>query len=160
MPDKFSALSESQVAKKIKESANQIWLAGLGAYSKAEQEGSKIFDSLVNDGESIENKTRGREEDTLRSTKERVGGMRERATGSWEKIEKAFDERVSKALGRLHIPTKKDVDDLSERIEALNVAIQALAVAKTEQAKKRPTKATATGKKTVEKKTVEKKTAD
>jgi len=161
MPDKFAALSDNQMAKKIKESANQIWLAGLGAYSKAEQEGSKIFDALVQDGESIENKAKGQVDNQLTAAKDRVAEMRDRATGSWEKIEKAFDERVSKALGRLNIPTKKDIDLLNDRIESLNSEISALTKAKKSPSKKATTaKKTATEKKgSVEKKTATKKKA-
>jgi len=57
--DKKIDFTDNRVAEKVKESANQIWLAGLGAYAKAEEEGTKLFDNLVHDGEKIETKTRG-----------------------------------------------------------------------------------------------------
>lgn len=108
-----------QMAEKVKESANQIWLAGLGAYSKAEQEGSKLFDNLVQDGEKLEAKTRALVDKPLSVAKETVETVRARATGSWEKVEKAFDLRVSKALHRLNIPTRNDVDELHKRVGQL-----------------------------------------
>ena len=126
MADKKIPLTDNQVtqiaeqmAEKVKESANQIWLAGLGAYSKAEQEGSKLFDSLVQDGEKLEARTRSLVDKPLNVAKETVESVRARATGSWEKVEKAFDVRVSKALHRLNIPTRSDVDELHAKVAEL-----------------------------------------
>ena len=126
MSEKKTPLTDNQVtqlaeqmAEKVKESANQIWLAGLGAYSKAEQEGGKLFDALVQDGEKLEAKTRALVDKPLNVAKETVETVRARATGSWEKVEKAFDLRVSKALHRLNIPTRSDVDELHSRMEEL-----------------------------------------
>lgn len=117
--DKQVTQLAEQMADKVKESANQIWLAGLGAYSKAEQEGNKLFDTLVQDGEKLEAKTRSLMDKPLNVAKETVETVRARATGSWEKVEKAFDLRVSRALHRLNIPTRTEVDDLHERISQL-----------------------------------------
>lgn len=126
MADKKLPLTDNQVAQlaeqmaeKVKDSANQIWLAGLGAYSKAEHEGSKLFEALVQDGEKLEAKTRALVDKPLNAAKETVENVRARATGSWEKVEKAFDLRVSRALHRLNIPTRSDVDDLHTRVAEL-----------------------------------------
>ena len=113
-----------QMADRVKDSANQIWLAGLGAYSKAEEEGGKLFDALVQDGEKLEARTRSIVDKPLTAAKEKVENVRARATGSWEKVEKAFDIRVSKALHRLNIPTRADVDNLTQRISDLEVQLQ------------------------------------
>lgn len=133
MADKKTPIADNQVgqlaeqmAEKVKESANQIWLAGLGAYSKAEEEGGKLFDSLVQDGEKLEAKTRSIVDKPIVAAKEKVDTVRARATGSWEKVEKAFDHRVSKALHRLNIPTRNDVDELYARVDELNKQIEAL----------------------------------
>ena len=124
-----------QMADRVKESANQIWLAGLGAYSKAEEEGSKLFDALVQDGEKLEARTRAIVDKPLTVAKEKVETVRARATGSWEKVEKAFDIRVSKALHRLNIPTRADVDLLTKRIKDLEVQIKKLEKAATKTPK-------------------------
>lgn len=130
--DKLSNLTENQ-ADKVKESANQIWLAGLGAYSKAEKEGTKLFDALVKDGERLESKTRdfvdrqiNIAKDQVEAAKDKVEEVRAKATGSWGKVEKAFDQRVASALGRLDIPSKLDFDEVSDRIEALGDQVAAL----------------------------------
>ena len=79
MADKKTPIADNQVgqlaeqmAEKVKESANQIWLAGLGAYSKAEEEGGKLFDSLVQDGEKLEAKTRSIVDKPIVAAKEKV----------------------------------------------------------------------------------------
>lgn len=132
--EKLSSLTENQVAERVKESANQIWLAGLGAYAKAEKEGTKLFEVLVRDGEKLETKTRDFVErqlttarDQVTAAKDKVDEVKARATGSWGKVERAFDERVSNALHRLDIPTKADFDEVSSRIEALADRIRVLA---------------------------------
>ena len=42
--------SSPQLSSAVKDSAQQIWLAGLGAFAKAQEEGSKVFDALVKEG--------------------------------------------------------------------------------------------------------------
>ncbi|PCJ45083.1 MAG: poly(hydroxyalkanoate) granule-associated protein [Moraxellaceae bacterium] len=133
MSEKKVDLGDSKVAEKVKESANQIWLAGLGAYAKAEEEGSKLFDNLVHDGEKLETKTRqyidrGLDvaKDKIDVAKDKVDEVKAKASGSWNKVEKAFDQRVSKALKRLNIPTRADVESLEEKISELNDEIESL----------------------------------
>jgi len=134
----ITAGSDMQIAKKIKESANQIWLAGLGAYAKAEKEGSKLFDTLVRDGKKVEGKTNPGKKTTYR---DRVEEVKDKAAHSWEKIEKAFDERVASTLAKLNIPTKQDVDALSAKIKALQSVIEkaGLTTAEKSAQKKRAT---------------------
>lgn len=135
--DKQVTQIAENMAEKVKESANQIWLAGLGAYSKAEQEGSKLFDTLVQDGEKLEQKTRSIVDKPINIAREKVENVRARATGSWTKVEKAFDVRVSKALQRLSIPTRTEVNNLNKRIDQLTQQLENI----TEAAEKRKTRA-------------------
>lgn len=124
LTDKQMTQLAEQMAEKVKESANQIWLAGLGAYSKAEQEGSKLFETLVQDGEKLEARTRALMDKPLSVAKETVETVRSRATGSWEKVEKAFDQRVSRALNRLNIPTHSELEELRQEVEELKAELR------------------------------------
>lgn len=123
MAKKLKALaggsSETQLAETIKNSAQQIWLAGLGAFAKAQEEGSKVFEALVKEGESIQKRTREAAED-------KVAEARKVATGTWDKLETVFEERVARALHSLNVPTKKDIDSLSARIAELTAATKKL----------------------------------
>lgn len=135
--DKLAALAEGQLADKVRDSANQIWLAGLGAYAKAEAEGSKLFDALVQDGERLELRTRSYLDRHITSAKDKVDGLRARASGSWNKVERAFDERVSSALARLNIPSRSDVDEVVARIDEISAEVDVLAKQVAEKKKAR-----------------------
>ncbi|MAR92285.1 MAG: phasin family protein [Pseudomonadota bacterium] len=137
--DKQVGQLAENMADRVKESANQIWLAGLGAYSKAEEEGNKLFDTLVQDGERLEARTRKIVDKPLTAAREKVETVRARATGSWERVEKAFDIRVSKALGRLNIPSRADVEMLNSRIAELEQKLAQLeAAAQSGAVRRRP----------------------
>ena len=118
--------NDPQLAAKIKDSARQIWLAGLGAYTKAEEDTGRFFDRLVQEGEQLENKTRGVVEKQIKSVEDRVGDVRERATGTWDKLETLFDERVSGALRRLGIHRREEIEAMERRIEALESELMRL----------------------------------
>lgn len=107
----------------IKESAQQIWLAGLGAFAKAQEGGSKVFDTLVKEGESIQLKTR-----TLTDAKiAKVAGA---AAGTWDRLEQAFEDRVARSLSSLGVPNKEDIDALSGRLAELSAVVQELTEAR------------------------------
>src|SRR5208337_5670448 len=105
--------TEYQLAEKIRESANQIWLAGLGAFSKAQKEGVKMFEEFVAEGEKVQVTVDERLADIGLS--KAMEALRERATGTTDKLEQVFEDRVGRALHVLNVPTHKDIDVLSKR---------------------------------------------
>ena len=110
---------DSLLAGRIRDSARQIWLAGLGAYTKAEEDAGRFFDRLVHEGEELEGKTRGLVERRVKAVEHRVEDVRDRATGTWDRLETLFDERVAGALRRLGIPRHEDLQRLQDRVEEL-----------------------------------------
>ena len=120
----------AQLAGTVKESAQQIWLAGLGAFSKAQEEGGKVFDALVKEGLTIQRKTQAAAEEKITEATSRMATMANditsKATGQWGKLEDIFEERVSRALNKLGVPTSKDIDMLVARIDELNRSVAAL----------------------------------
>ena len=121
----------SPLSGAIKDSAQQIWLAGLGAFSKAQEEGGKAFESLVKEGLSIQRKTQAVAEERISEATNKVSSMAtdisSKASGQWDKLESIFEERVAKALNKLGVPSARDVDALIKRIDALNQHVQQLA---------------------------------
>lgn len=113
------ATEEKQYAHVILESANQIWLAGLGAFAKAQGEGVKAFDHLVEAGKQVEEKSR-------KSAEEKVMAVSSKATETWDKLEQVFQDRVARALNALGVPSNKDIADLNKRIEELNKSVNEL----------------------------------
>ena len=129
MVKKFKTLSENQLAQTVRESAHQIWLAGLGAYSKAQEEGTKVFDALVKEGETIQKKTR-------KAADEKMAVVAGKAAGTWDRLEQVFEDRVARALSSLGVPSKKDIDKLSKRVAELTAVVQQLTEAQEGTAKK------------------------
>lgn len=120
-----SAHEKQQLAERIKDSARQIWLAGLGAYTKAEEDAGRIFERLVREGEELESKTREVVERQIKQVEDRVEEVKERATGTWDKLEVIFDQRVSGALKRLGMPTREEMKALEQRVKDLEAALKA-----------------------------------
>jgi poly(hydroxyalkanoate) granule-associated protein len=122
--------SASDLAGTVKESAQQIWLAGLGAFSKAQEEGGKVFQALVKEGLSIQRKTQSVAGDKLNDATARMASMASelssKASGQWDKLESIFEDRVARALKKLGVPTAQDVTALEARIEELQRSIAAL----------------------------------
>jgi poly(hydroxyalkanoate) granule-associated protein len=111
--------TENQLAATIRDSAQQIWLAGLGAFVKAQEEGSKVFEALVKEGEAVQAKTR-------KVAEEKVVELTGKATGTWDKLEQVFEDRVARALHSLGVPTKQDIQTLSKRVAELTEVVQKL----------------------------------
>ena len=121
---------EKGISKAVLESSHQIWLAGLGAFAKAQQGGKQVFDMLVKQGEVLEAKTRSAAAQTAdaarAAAKAKAKEMQTMAGGTWDKLEQVFEDRVSRALARLGVYTSSDVERLSERVNELSEAVNAL----------------------------------
>lgn len=122
-PSADTQKSNAQLSSNVKDSAQQIWLAGLGAFSKAQEEGSKAFESLVKEGMTIQRKTQAVAEEKITEATSRVASMASeigsKAQGQWDKLENLFEDRVAKALAKLGVPSARDLQALSARVDAL-----------------------------------------
>ena len=120
----------AQLTGSVKDSAQQIWQAGLGAFTRAQAEGTKAFEALVKEGVSIQRKTQSAAEEKISEATTKMSnmanGISSKATGQWDKLESIFEERVAKALNKLGVPSAKDVNALISRIDELNKAVQKL----------------------------------
>lgn len=111
----------------VKDSAQQIWQAGLGAFNRAQAEGSKAFESLVKEGVTLQRKTQSAAEEKISEASHKMSAMASdisaKATGQWDKLEGIFEERVAKALNKLGVPSAKEIEALVTRIEELNKSV-------------------------------------
>lgn len=123
--------SNAQLSSTVKDSAQQIWLAGLGAFSKAQEEGGKVFEALVKEGLTIQRKTQAVAEEKITEATSRVTTMAtdigSKAQGQWDKLENIFEDRVAKALSKLGVPSARDLEALSARVDALGKGAKAAA---------------------------------
>ena len=128
----------------LSESAQQIWLAGVGAFGRAQAEGTKLFEALVKEGLSLEQTARkfaGGRADVVRDAVEsRVGQARERAVDTWDRLEKVFEDRVQRALVKLGVPNRDDLGALVDRVDALNAELRRIGGASAKVARKTPVK--------------------
>ena len=118
------------LSQAVRGSSRQIWLAGLGAFATAQREGRKVFDTLVKQGEGLEAKTRTAAVETADAArgaaKAKAKEMQAMAGDTWDKLEQVFENRVSRALGRLGVHSASDVEKLTARVNELSEAVNAL----------------------------------
>lgn len=130
------------VSQSVLDSSRQIWLAGLGAFSRAQAEGTKMFESLVHQGESLEAKTRKVATDTAALARgaatAKVKEVQKGVGGTWDKLEQVFEDRVARALSKLGVYTQNDVERLAERVDVLSEAVNELIKATGVKPNRRP----------------------
>lgn len=142
-PDADSPASQAeQLSRSLSESAQQIWLAGLGAFNRAQAEGTRLFEGLVRDGLGLEQQARRvagvQAEAARRNVESTVDTARERASETWDRFEKGFEDRVHRTLVRLGVPDRNDLADLSRRVDALTAELRRHGVAATPKTRTRP----------------------
>jgi poly(hydroxyalkanoate) granule-associated protein len=124
------AAESKEMSQAVLDSSRQIWLAGLGAFSRAQAEGMKVFETLVKQGQVLESKTRRAAVDTAAAARgaaeAKVKEVKEGVGGTWDKLEQVFEARVARALSKLGVHTQSDVERLTERVDALSVAVNEL----------------------------------
>lgn len=133
MAKKLKALSKAddiQLADAVRTSAQQIWQAGLGAFAKAQDEGGKVFAKLVKEGTELQKRTQqlanGKVSDVTGTVVKMADNVSKQAAGSWDKLEQVFEDRVSRSLKSLGVPTQDDIDALTKRVEDLSKAVAVL----------------------------------
>lgn len=118
--------SDKELAEAITDSAQRIWLAGLGAVSKAQREGVRFFETLVEEGRHIQTRTKKASDDSFARVKEQVKTVTDKAAGGIDQLEHAFEDQVVHTLGRLGVPLKKDMEHLSSEVEDLRKRLEEL----------------------------------
>jgi len=132
----FESTHPADIGDNVKASAQQIWLAGLGAFSKAQQEGGKLFETLVNDGVSMQRNAQQAAEAKIAEATEKMTSMAQqftlqasqlgqKASGQWDRLESIFEERVAKALARMGVPQADALMALEARVAALEAQLKA-----------------------------------
>jgi poly(hydroxyalkanoate) granule-associated protein len=122
-----ASLLDGQIAANVRDSAQQIWAAGLASFSKAQGEGGKVFETLVKEGMGLQKKTQNLAEQKFGAVANKMTGMAgdvgAKAGQQWDKLESIFEERVSRALKSLGVPSGTDISSLISRIDALSAKI-------------------------------------
>jgi poly(hydroxyalkanoate) granule-associated protein len=123
-------MKSGKLSASVKDSAQQIWLAGMGAFAKAQEEGGKVFEALVKEGTSLQKKTQGMAEEKIAEVTGKMSAMADTVTSkagqNWDKLESIFEQRTAKAMSKLGVPTAKDVQALAARVDELAAAVAKL----------------------------------
>lgn len=114
-----ATVAENQVAQNAKDTVQQVWWAGLGAFAKAQESGNKVFEELVKEGEAVQAKTQKQLEGT-------VSAGTSKASEAWGKVEEVFTSRVAQALSLLSVPSRKEISELSDRVAELTKLVKEL----------------------------------
>jgi poly(hydroxyalkanoate) granule-associated protein len=132
----FQFQMPADMGDNVKAQAQEIWLAGLGAFSKAQQEGGKMFQTLVDDGVTMQRNAQKAAEAKIAEATEKMTSMAQqftqqasvlgqKATGQWDRLESIFEERVAKALTRMGVPQAEALAALEARVAALEAQLNA-----------------------------------
>lgn len=120
--------SKESLGNSILESAQHIWLAGLGALSKTQAEGNKLFESLVKEGTVLEQKahqfTHGKVDKMRGAVESSVSQAKVRTQETWGFLEKILEDRVASTLINLSVPSRKELQILIDRVEELSKEIK------------------------------------
>ena len=138
----------------VKDSAQQIWLAGLGAFAKAQEEGTKVFEALVKEGLSMQRKSQAAAEEKLSEATRKMASMASgvagaagaaggRSSGPWDKLENIFEDRVARALKKLGAPSADDLQALMRRVDELSQQVAELSPAANRKTARKPPTAAA-----------------
>jgi len=121
---------DNDLADSVRESAQQIWLAGLGAFAKAQAEGGKVFDALVQDGATLQRRTQELAGRAFADVSARASQAAEdagaKASRQMDKLEGIFEQRVATAMGRLGVPSAMALEALAARVDALAEEVRRL----------------------------------
>ena len=129
MSSKPPEFDPQHMSEQMKNSAQQIWQAGLGAFAKAQEEGSKVFETLVKDGSKFQETTlqaQAKMAEAAAKAGAMASDMGQRASGQFDRLEGIFEERVAKALHSMGLPNAQDMADLQARVDSLEAEVKAL----------------------------------
>ena len=129
MASKPPEFDPQHMSEQMKQSAQQIWQAGLGAFAKAQEEGGKVFDSLVKEGSKLQETTmqaQAKMTEAAAKASAMASDMGQRASSQFDRLEGIFEERVAKALHQLGLPDVKDMAQLQHRVSTLEAELKAL----------------------------------
>lgn len=118
----------ARLSQSLTDTAQQIWLAGVGAFARAQAESTKLFEGLVKEGLNLEKsalKFADTQAEVVRDVVETgVDSAAARATGTWEQLEAAVEGGVRRALTRLGVPDRDELAELSRRVESLSAELR------------------------------------
>jgi poly(hydroxyalkanoate) granule-associated protein len=126
----YEAIDLASLPNEITNRTREIWLAGLGALSRLEEEGDKVFGELVERGEAYEAKRRHQFNDMTNSLIDQQTSVAKDVANRFDAATKTMEQAVSSTLsgtlGRIGVPTRSEVQSLSNKVSDLSTKLDAL----------------------------------
>lgn len=137
-PRKSAPARRAGAEVQMVEMLHRIWLAGLGAFSKAQHGAPQLLDDLIEEGARLNTQARGAARKAVtgvlgtmeKGVRARIGQVRGRTSEALDNLERMFQVRVHRALSQLGVPSSEEIEALSKRVDALNTSIGKLARAR------------------------------
>ena len=108
-------LDVKQLQDDLFSSTRRVWLAGLGVLSTVEVETQHLFTELVERGKKVE--SRGKKSWTK---------TRKEIESTTDELGDKIDHSVSEVLQRLGVPSRSQVEELTDRVEKLTGQVERL----------------------------------
>jgi poly(hydroxyalkanoate) granule-associated protein len=105
----------TEEGKALFDAVRKVLLAGIGAVALAQEEIEDFVNKLIERGEIAEKDGRKLVREVMDKRKKDV-----------EKAEDETNKRIEDILARMNVPTKSDIDALSEKISALTKRVEEL----------------------------------
>lgn len=116
----------ARFAEQLRASAQQVWLAGVGAFARAQEEGGKMFDALVREGSALQGKAPDAGDRIAQAATRMADMTSEFSAKAGDRLEGLFDKQVAKAVDNLGLASAKDVEQLAARVEELERTVARL----------------------------------
>jgi polyhydroxyalkanoate synthesis regulator phasin len=126
-------LKTSEFGKVTRKSAQAILKANMTAWNTTRDELGKVVSFAVKQGQQMSERSRAR-------TEEMVGGLSDVANERVTKVEKRFQEGVTKVIHEIGLPTADEVQKLSRKVDRLSKEVKVKATAKRSTPRKKAAK--------------------
>jgi poly(hydroxyalkanoate) granule-associated protein len=123
-------MAHTDLGKAARRSARTVWNAHKSAFETTRHEAGKVFGVALEQGQKFTARGRNKAEGVVEDL---AGAADDRLTT----IEQAVQQGVSRVIHRIGLPTAKDVNALSRRVEALAARVDARRAPKARKAPRR-----------------------
>lgn len=120
-----------KVSNDVRDGAYKAWLAGLGTVALVEDQSKnlvgdskKLFTDLVERGRKFEDRSKKEVDKATKEAKKEARNVKGRVGKGVDEIAEQVDKRVATTLHRMGIPTRNEIQNLTDRVEELTARLE------------------------------------
>lgn len=134
MTDQQHSSRSETLQDELTKRGRDVWLAGLGALATVEEEGTKLFNRLVDRGKNFEEERKEELEAASETAREQRDEALAQIEEAGEETRTLLTETVNAALERFGVPSRTEFERLSDKVDALSQKVEDLADTLSDQA--------------------------